>query len=192
MTVRSPSGPQHAAPSRITRRTLAIALISVGGLVILGCLGAIVAGLLSGPPRAQTVQALDPPATSASADGPTPAASASTDQSSAQPSPTPSPVTRPATTSASTQICQVTDNGGTFYLYVTSSSVHTFKACSGGTPYSGTIDQLQSSGSGMDRRCVLDGTTQAGVIVAVYSDTMHGNAKAAQAYCRANSGGDQG
>jgi hypothetical protein len=102
-------------------------------------------------------------------------------------------VTRAAPTPASTQICQVTDNGATFYLYVTSPSAHNFKACSGGTPYSGTIDQLQSSGSGIARLCVLDNATQAGAVVAVYSDSLHGDAKAAQAYCRTNGGGgDQG
>lgn len=193
MTVPSFSGPQHAAPSRVSRRTLSIVIASVGGLVILGCLGAIMAGLLGGPTRATTIGAFGGPTVSPTmpAGSPTPAESPSSTQSGAQPSPTPSAVNRPPTTRASSEICRVTDSGSTIYLYVTSAT-HNFRACTGGTPYTGTLDQLLSSGSGIDRRCVVDGTAQTAATVAVYSDSMHGDMKAAQAFCRTNGGGDQG
>jgi hypothetical protein len=193
MTVPPFSGPQHAAPSRVSRRTLLIAIASVGSLVILGCLGAIITGLFHGPTKATTTSAAGEPTRSPTMllGSPTPDASPSTARSSPQPSPTQPAVTRAPTTSATSEICRLTDNGSTFYLYVTSAAAHNFKACAGGTPYSGTLGQLLSSGSGMDRRCVLD-HAQTGANLTVYSDTVHGDIKAAQAYCRANGGGDEG
>jgi hypothetical protein len=194
MTVPSFSGPQHAAPSRVSRRALLIAIASVGGLLILGLLGAIITGMFHGPTKATTTSALGESTSSPTmpVGSPTPAASPSSDQPSPQPSPTQSAVTRSPITPASSEICRVTGNGSTYYLYVTSAAAHNFKACTGGTPYSGSLDQLLSSGFGMDRRCVVDSTAQTGATVAVYSDTAHGDIKAAQAYCRANGGGDEG
>jgi hypothetical protein len=185
MTVPSSWGPQHAAPSRFSRRTLAIVLASIGGVLVLCCAGAIHIGLFAGPPKTGaatsiwTATALPGASTAAS---PTPADSPST---SSAPS---------AATLSSAEICQVDYNGGTIYLYVTSATAHNFKACAGGTPYTGSIDQLVSSGSGIDHRCDLgsDYTAQNNAAVAVYSDTAHGDMKAAQRFCSASGGNGQG
>jgi hypothetical protein len=183
MTVPSTSAPQHAAPSTLSRRTLAIVLASIAGVLVLCCAGAIHAGLFAGPPKTGAATAVwAAPASAATAASPTPAETPSTSSA-------PTTATLP-----STEICKVAYNGGTIYLYVTSATAHNFKACAGGTPYAGTIDQLLSSASGIDRRCILgsDYTTQNKAAVAVYSDTARGDMKAAQRFCNANGGTNQG
>jgi hypothetical protein len=187
MTVPSTSGPQHAAPSRFSRRTLAIVLASIGGVLVLCCAGAIHVGLFAGP---KTGSATAIWTATALPDAP----------GSASPAPSETPTTAPNSSAPSTatlpgtEICQVAYNGGTIYLYVTSATAHNFKVCAGGTPYAGTIDQLTSSGAGIDLRCDLgsDYTAQNNAAVAVYSDTGHGDMKAAQRFCSASGGNDQG
>jgi hypothetical protein len=188
MTVPSTWGPQHAAPSRFSRRTLAIVLASIGGVLVLCCAGAIHIGLFAGPAKTGAATAIwtatalpDAPAATSPTPGDTP--------SSAPTSSDPSAATLPTT-----EICQVAYNGGTIYLYVTSATAHNFKACDGGTPYAGTIDQLVSSGSGINRQCDLGSgyTAQNNAAVAVYSDAAHGDMKAAQRFCSASAGNDQG
>ena len=152
---------------------------------MLCCAGAIHAGLFAGPPKTGAATAVwAAPASPATAARPTDAETPSTAPSSAPSTATP----------ASTEICRVAYSGGTIYLYVTSATAHNFKACDGGTPYAGTIDQLLSSGSGIDRRCILgsDYTSQNRAALAVYSDTARGDMKAAQRFCNANGGTDQG
>ena len=143
--------------------------------------GAIHVGLFAGPPKTGAATAIWP--ATALPDVPT----------SASPTPAESPSTSSAPSAAtlsSTEICQVSYNGATIYLYVTSATAHNFKACVGGTKYAGTIDQLVSSGSGIDRRCDLgsDYNAQNNAAVAVYSDTARGDMKAAQRFCNANGG----
>jgi hypothetical protein len=84
------------------------------------------------------------------------------------------------------------EHGGTFYLSVTSSAEGNIKACGWGTPYAGTIEQLLSSGQGMDRRCTLDPghTAENDTVVVVYSDTAQADLTAAHAFCNASQGGD--
>jgi hypothetical protein len=182
VTVQPTSGPQHAAPSEISRRTLVIIIASIGGLLVLCCAGAIHVGVFGGPPKTGagaamwTATAL-PVAPTAS---PTPAE-------------TPSTATESSAPSTATAICQVGANGGTFYLYLTGASADTFTGCGGGTPYAGTIDDLLSSTPGMDHRCDLGGNhAQSGAVVAVYSDTSRTNMRAARKFCDAYSGGGQG
>jgi hypothetical protein len=187
MTVPFTSGPQHAAPSRFSRRTVAIVLASIGGVLVLCCAGAVHVGLFAGPPKTGAATAIWTATAlpDASAASPTIAESPSTAPTSSDPS---------AAELSNTEICQIGYNGGTIYLYVTSATAHNFKACAGGTPYAGTIGQLVSSGSGIDHRCDLgsDYTAQNNAAVAVYSDTAHGNMKAAQRFCSASGGSDQG
>jgi hypothetical protein len=89
------------------------------------------------------------------------------------------------------EICRLAEHGGTFYLSVTSSPQHTFEACREGTPYAGTIGQLLSSRSGMDRRCTLDPgrTAENDTVLVVYSDTAQADLTAALAFCNASQGG---
>jgi hypothetical protein len=199
MTAPSTFGPRHAARGRFSRRSLWIALASAGGVLALGCLGTVVVGLSAGPPEAKIDAAVWAPTTSPSSPAVSPSfESPSTTPTGLRPSPTTSrpSATRSTAAPASTQICRLSEHGGTFYLYVTSAAAHNFKACAGGVPYVGTIDQLLSSGSGMDRRCILDPehNAQNDASVAVYSDSMRADLSAARAFCHANggNGGDGG
>ena len=180
MTVPPTSGPQHAAPSDISRRTLVIILASIGGLLVLCCVGAIQVGLFGGPPKTGGATAIWP-------------ATALPAAPTASPTPAETPSTEPASSASSTgtAICQVGANGGTFYLYVTGATADTFTGCSGGTPYAGTIDDLQSSTPGMDHRCDLGGdhARGSGAVVAVYSDTSRADMRAARRFCDAYAGG---
>ncbi len=167
---------------------MAIVLASIGGVLVLCCAGAIHVGLFAGPPKTGAARVIWPttalPAVPTTA-SPTPAETPSTAPTSSAPS---------AATLSSTEICQVSYNGATIYLYVTSATAHNFKACAGGRTYAGTIDQLVSAGSGIDHRCDLGSayTAQNNATVAVYSDTAHGDMKAAQRFCNASGGNDQG
>src|SRR5712672_812073 len=103
MTVPSTSGPQHAAPSALSRRTLAIVLASIGGVLVLCFAGAIHAGLFAGPPKTGAATAVwAAPATPATAASPTPAETPSTAPTSSAPTTAILP---------STEICQVAYNG---------------------------------------------------------------------------------
>jgi cell division septation protein DedD len=184
---------QPAPASSRSRRRLWIILGSIGACLILCCAGLVILGAIIGPPT---------PA-------PRPAAAESASTSGPSPSPTPSPTTvaapSPAPSGAAPtpiassptpaappdrEICQVTDHGGSYYLYVTSAQAHNFQACAGAKTYNGTIDQLVLSNSTMDRRCILgDAYTAAHqAIVGVYSDTRSADLAAAQQFCAANGG----
>lgn len=193
MTPSATFGPRHAARGRFPRHTVWIALASVGGAVMLGYLGAAIADGSQGPSQSRTDAAFWAPT-----DSPTPGADGSAPQSlstaptSVPPSPTtstPSP-TRGTAAPSGTEICRLVEHGGTFYLYLTDAAARDLTACAGGTPFVGTIDQLLWSGSGMNRRCVLDPDHNArtDASVAVYSDRMRPDVSAARAYCDANGG----
>lgn len=189
VTARRTSGPQHAAPGRFSRR----ALWAVGAAVwvfVVVTLGAVVLSLRVGSSANQPAAAAATPVTSLSwrALSPTPAESPS-----ASPAGSPSPSRRTTTAiPAGTQICGLTNNGGSFYLYVSSATAHNFAACAGGTRYGGTIDQLMSSG--VERRCTLgaDHGTRNQAIVSVYSGAARADRAAARAFCSTNGGSDSG
>lgn len=193
MTAQVTLGPRHAARGRFPRHTVWIALASVGGAVVLGYLGAAVADGSADPSQSRTDAAFWTPTTSPSpaADGSLSAAP-STPPAGSPPSPTidgASP-TRGTAAASGTAICRLAEHGGTFYLYLTDAAARDLDACADGTPFAGTIDQLLSSGSGMNRRCALDpdhnARTDANVVV--YSDRTRPNMSAARAYCDANGG----
>ena len=180
-----------------------MALASAAGVVALSGVVAFVVDEVSGSSPGQTDAAVWAPATSAAAisAGPTSADSPSTAATGSPQSPTtPRPsstMSRPSATRsdaapAGTEICRLSQHGGTYYLYVTGDATQSFGACAGATPYVGTIGQLLSSAPGMDRRCVLDpdhnGHSHNDATVAVYSDRMRQNLTAANAYCDANGG----
>ena len=82
------------------------------------------------------------------------------------------------------------EGGGSYYLLVTSTTEHDFRACDGATPYSGTTDTLLTI-PGMGRTCVLDSSTsvaQYHAVVAVYSDASGSDDQIAQAFCASNGG----
>lgn len=79
---------------------------------------------------------------------------------------------------------------GTYYLLVTSQTEHDFRACTGGTSYNGTLDDLFKQPD-MDRRCIVgsnDGLARNHALVAVYSDKGKSNLAAARAYCESEGG----
>jgi hypothetical protein len=88
------------------------------------------------------------------------------------------------------EICQVIENGSTYYLLVTSATDHNFKACAGDKLFAGTLDDLFNSAAGMDRRCILGNaaTVEFDALVAAYSDTKKADMAAARAFCTANGG----
>lgn len=116
---------------------------------------------------------------------------------------TASPVSTPAVKSTPTptqeastagqEICGVSGRSGSYYLLVTSATDHNFKACDNAVQYTGTLDDLFKL-PGMDRRCILgDAYTSANdALVAVYSDTKPDDLAAADAFCRANGGTQNG
>ena len=82
------------------------------------------------------------------------------------------------------------EGGGSYYLLVTSTTEHDFRACDGATGYNGTTDTLLAI-PGMSRMCVLDSSSsvaQYHAIVAVYSDTSGSDEQVAQAFCTSNNG----
>jgi hypothetical protein len=97
-------------------------------------------------------------------------------------------------TGPASEICQFADNGGSYYLLVTSATDHNFKACAGGTLYKGTIDDLFNTVPGLDRRCILGtaATVEFDALVAAYSDTKKADLAAARAFCAANGGTENG
>jgi hypothetical protein len=184
VTVPPTSGPQHAAPSDISRRTLVIIIASIGGLLVLCCAGAIHVGLFADTPKTAAARAIWP-ATALPA-APT----------AASPTPAETPSAAPASSAllTATAICQVGANGGTFYLYATGATSETFTGCAGGTPYTGTIDDLLSSTPGIDHRCDIAGdrVRLSGAVVAVYRDTTRADMRAARRFCDAYGGGGPG
>lgn len=106
--------------------------------------------------------------------------------------PPPATATAAATqTGPDQEICQFTDNGGSYYLLVTSATDHNFKACAGGALYKGTLDDLFNSGAGIDRRCILGSNADLAAfdaLVAVYSDAKKADLAAARTFCTANGG----
>ena len=109
---------------------------------------------------------------------------------SSQPAATRAPVATRAPTAQTpdplgNEICTVTDGSATYYLAVTSMTAHNLSLCNGSPRYRGTIDDLLTI-TGMDRRCYNDVASEAQLqaVVAVYSDSAPGNAKAANAFCR--------
>jgi hypothetical protein len=90
-------------------------------------------------------------------------------------------------------ICKVSDDGGTYYLKVTSALAGNVSACRGAPEAFGSnIDTLLQQPH-MDRRCILP-TTEPGpglpdalptdeAIVGVYSDTARRDLAAARSYC---------
>lgn len=168
---------------------------------MLGYLGTVI-GLSARTPTAQVADAVWVPTASATPPTTTaPAASGSATATDSPPSPTSSRLPRSTSQASATpstqvpaavEVCRLAEHGGTFYLYVTSSAEHDFKACHRGTPYAGTIDQLLSSGSGLDRRCTLDPgrTAQNDTVVVVYSDAAQADLTAALAFCNASQGDD--
>lgn len=187
VTARRTPGPQHAAPRRFSRRTQWI----VGGAAIwvfvVATLGTVVQERGGGPDATNPAAAATPrslPAVSA-----TPTGSPSNSPTGSPPSPSPGTTTA---TLPTTQICRLTNNGGNFYLYVTSATAHNFAACAGATRYRGTIEQLLSSGA--QRRCDLgsDHAARNQAIVSVYSAAARADRAAARAYCSTNGGADPG
>jgi hypothetical protein len=88
------------------------------------------------------------------------------------------------------EICRFDNNGGIYYLYVTSKTVNDLSACQGATPVVTTIDDLLSQPH-TDRRCILSSDAamqQYNAIVGVYSDTTRPDLQAAQQFCAANGG----
>ena len=95
------------------------------------------------------------------------------------------------TTTDTQRLCRVdTEGGGSYYLLVTSTTEHDFRACDGATAYSGTTDTLLTI-PGMARTCVLSSSSsvvQYHATVAVYSDTSGSDQQVAQAFCASNNG----
>jgi hypothetical protein len=104
--------------------------------------------------------------------------------------PASTPTKTTAAAPATSEICEFASNGGHYYLFVTSATDYDFSACNGGQAYSGTIQQLVTDGSGIDRRCILglDATIKFDAIVGVYSSPARVDAAAAIAFCTANGG----
>ncbi|ATO63523.1 hypothetical protein BB737_05685 [Mycobacterium avium subsp. hominissuis] len=92
------------------------------------------------------------------------------------------------------EICQVVgDNGGTYFLDVTSKRDNDLSQCAVGTPLQASIDDLLSSpkyGQNIDRRCIYDMTTDPSVdaIVGVYSSGRDLDRAAAQTVCQLHHG----
>lgn len=92
------------------------------------------------------------------------------------------------------EICQVLgDNGGTYFLSVTSRRDNDLSQCAGGTPLKVNIDDLLGNpkyGPNVDRRCVYDMTTDPTVdaIVGVYSSGGETDRASARAACQLHHG----
>jgi hypothetical protein len=92
------------------------------------------------------------------------------------------------------EICQVLgDNGGTYFLSVTSRRDNDLSECSGGTPLQADIDDLLGNpkyGPNVDRRCIYDMTTDPTVdaIVGVYSSGRDIDRVAARTICQLHHG----
>ena len=102
---------------------------------------------------------------------------------SAAPEPSASPLPRD-------EICRATENGGTYYLYVISETMHQFDACLGNKPFAGTLETLVNTVAHLDRRCALpnDYIAAHNALVTVYSDTKKADLAAARAFCEQNHG----
>jgi hypothetical protein len=170
-----------------------LAIIGASG-VGLCCVSLVIIGLIVGPQpdkpaanKADVVATVPASRTAAGSAATTPAATPATTKPAA---PTTSAAAAPAPSSLPPrEICRFTENGGTYYRLVTSATDHDFRACTGGTPYPGTLDDLFGVPN-MDRRCILgdQATVEYNALVAVYSDTTTPNLAAARAYCKAHGG----
>jgi hypothetical protein len=87
------------------------------------------------------------------------------------------------------ETCQIqAENGGTYFLLITSSADNDLSECDGGTPLQSDIDDLLGNpahGPNMDRRCVYDPTTDPLVdaLVGVYSSARRVDRAAAREIC---------
>ncbi len=92
------------------------------------------------------------------------------------------------------EICQVLgDNGGTYFLSVTSRRDNDLSQCDAGTPLQANIDDLLGNpkyGPNVDRRCIYDITTDPTVdaIVGVYSSGRDIDRAAARNVCQLHHG----
>lgn len=99
----------------------------------------------------------------------------------------------PTPTGVDRLFCELTDDGGSYYLLVDSAGFHNFDVCTGGKPYIGDLDGLFKM-PGMDRRCILPNSYVIAnhASVAVYADAKKANFAAAEAFCKANKGTENG
>lgn len=106
-------------------------------------------------------------------------------------SPTAAAASPPATASSSSSAqpgsdtCQLTADGGHYFLTISSAAAHNFTACTSGVPVPGGLDAVFASGPGVDRRCASTSVqvAQDQALVAVYSSTRAADEAAARAYC---------
>lgn len=95
------------------------------------------------------------------------------------------------------EICQALgDNGGTYYLDVTSRRDNDLSQCDGATPLNANIDDLLGNpkyGQNVDRRCIYDITTDPSVdaIVGVYSSGHDIDRAAARTICQLHHGSNE-
>jgi hypothetical protein len=92
------------------------------------------------------------------------------------------------------ETCQVqAENGGTYFLLITSRRDNDLSECDGGTPLQANIDTLLGDtrlGPNMDRRCIYDITTDPTVdaLVGVYSSGREIDRAAAREICELHHG----
>jgi hypothetical protein len=181
-----------------TRKLLAIIGASTLGLC---CVASVIVDLIIGPQpskpaghkapvaAAPTTTAATPVAPTRPTTGPTRKPSLPPTAKAAEPTQGAEPEVANPATPPDREICRVTDNGGSYYLLVTSATYHNFQACDGATPYDGTMDKLLNLPK-MGRRCILGDqyTADNHALVGVYSDTDSANMAAARRFCDANGG----
>jgi hypothetical protein len=159
----------------------ATALMLAAGLVVAGC-GATT-------PANPTASATRSAATTSSAENVPATAVPRVSATSA----TPPPVAVPAPpgfdpSTANGAMCLVSQNGGTFWLSITSAQAHNFTACGGAPLQADNLDAIFASGPNVDRRCLNSDADIAAeeAVIGVYSSSNAADHAAARDFCTGN------